>query len=98
MIVNEHLCSSRRFACGLLEHAKLIRVHRSVFVHSSLDVPPREVTAIGPRKRSRAESSDRGALPVTVIDVGFVFADAGTRKGLAEGPSPGRFRNFVAGA
>src|SRR5882724_9288611 len=96
MIGHKYTRSSRGFADNLLEHGELVGGHRNIFVDATLEVPAREVAAIGAREGSGAESADRGALPIAVVDVGFVFADAGSLERLPERPAPRDFRDLVA--
>ena len=69
MIGHEDLSGSRGFAGDLLEHGELVRIDRSVFVNTSLDVPASKVTTIGPGKCAGAESANRGTLPVAIVNV-----------------------------
>src|SRR6266851_3386221 len=96
MIGHEHTRSTGGVAGNLLKHGKLIGRHGNVFVDAALDVPACKVTAIGARKGAGAESADGSALPIAVVDVGFVFADAGIFERLPERPAPRNFRDFVA--
>src|SRR5258707_12469372 len=95
MAVHQDARGSFSVTLGLLKHRKLIGEYGLVFVNGSLNMPAGEVAAIGARKRAGAESADRSALPVTVVDIGFVLADAGIWQRLAERSPPSGFRNFV---
>src|ERR1700722_6127894 len=96
MIVRQDLRDALRFACDLLKHCELIARHRDVFVDSGFNVPACEVATVGARECARAESANRRALPITVVDVGFVLANAGIVERFAERTSPGDLRDFVA--
>ena len=84
MIGHEHARGSGGFAGNLLKHGELVGRHRNVFVDTAFDVPAREIAAIGTRECAGAESADGSALPIAVVDVGFVFADARIFERLAE--------------
>ena len=86
---------SRVFSGDLLEHGKLVCGYRRIFVDGAFDMPARKIATIRSRKSSGAESSNRCALPVAIIDVCFVFPDSGVFKRLPDGPPPRDLRNFV---
>src|SRR5438477_7749939 len=96
MIGHEHTCGSTGFAGNLLKHGELVGRYGNVFVDTALDMPAREIAAIGARECAGAESADWDALPVAVVDVGFVFADTRIFERLPERSAPGNFRDFVA--
>src|ERR1700730_5092236 len=75
MIGHEDLSGSRGFAGDLLEHGELVRIDRSVFVNTSLNVPASEIATISPGKCAGAESPNRCALPVAIVDICLVFSD-----------------------
>ena len=95
MIVHQDTCAVPSASpCDLLEHRELIGVDRVVFVDGGLDVPASEVAAIGARKCSGAESADGSALPVAVVDVGFVLADAGILRAVGRAGGATRLSEF----
>src|SRR5260370_20573870 len=72
----ENLGHALGVALGFLKHGELIGPDGLVFVDAGFNVPAREVTAIGARKCSGAETTDGSALPEAVVDV------AGVERGL----------------
>ena len=88
-------------ALGLLIHRKLVCPDGLIFVHATLDVPAREISAIGARECSRPEAAHRSALPIAVVDHARCgegrLASAGIIEWLANAALPGRFRDGVAG-
>src|ERR1035438_3057845 len=96
MIGHEYARSSGRVAGDSLKHRKLVGGNGNIFVDAAFDVPAREVAAKGAREGAGSESTDRGALPITIVDVGFIFADAWLFQRLPERPAPRNFRDFVA--
>ena len=96
MIGHEHTRGSRGLTGNLLKHGKLVGGHGDVFVDAALEVPARKVAAISARESAGAESAYGGALPIAIVNVGFVFADAGIFERLPEGAEPGNFRDFIA--
>src|SRR6266849_4982324 len=96
----EHFGDASGCAFGLLKHGELVGPHGLIFVDTGFDVPAGEITAIGSRESSGAETADRGALPETVIDVSGVegsFFCAGVLEWKADGPFPGGLGNAVVG-
>src|SRR6266436_9689522 len=100
MRCGEHLGDASGCAFGLLKHGELVGPHGLIFVDTGFDVPAGEVTAIGSRESSGAETADRGALPETVVDVtgveGRLFC-AGVLEWKADGTFPGGLGNVVVG-
>ena len=56
---------------------ELVRVHRLKLVDARLQMPPRKIATIAPRKRTRSKTANWCALPVAVINM------AGPQRGLA---------------
>src|SRR5581483_917673 len=85
-------------AFGLLINGELVRPDRLVFVNAGLHVPARKVAAIRARKSSRAEATNRSALPVSIIDHAGKrrFSSARIFQRLADSALPGNFGNRVA--
>src|SRR5438093_2937053 len=65
------------FIVSFLKHRELVRVHRLKLVDARLQMPPRKIATIAPRKRTRSKTANWCALPVAVIDM------AGPQRGLA---------------
>src|SRR6202042_2744616 len=59
----------RRLAHALRKDGKLIRWHIFVFVHTGFQMPALEFAPVAARKRPRAKSTYRCALPEAVINV-----------------------------
>src|SRR5712692_9018049 len=88
-------------ALGFLKHGELIGPDGLVFVDAGFHVPAREITAIGARKCSGAETTDGSALPEAVVDVagaerGLFCAGIGQRR--ADGTLPRSLGNVADGA
>src|SRR5215472_2249879 len=98
MSVHEDPCGSFAVTVGCLKHGELVGKHRFVLMNRCLDVPASEISAIGARESSGAKATDRGALPVAVVDVDVVLAYAGMIEWQAERAAPGSLRNFVTEA
>ena len=88
-------------AFGFLIHGELVRPDRLIFVHAALDVPAREVSAIGARESSGAESTHGCTLPVAIINHSGRgergLASAGIFERLADATLPCGFGKGVAG-
>ena len=88
-------------AFGFLIHGELVRPDRLIFVHAALDVPAREVSAIGARESPGAESPYGCTLPVAIINHSGRgergLASAGIFERLADATLPCGFGNGVAG-
>src|SRR5882762_10353555 len=98
MIREEDLGDAFRRALGFLVNGKLVGVNSFVFMYAGFQVPARKVAAVGARERAGAETADRRALPVTVVnqigELGFACTGVGER--LANASLPGDFRNRVS--
>src|ERR1700682_2677256 len=91
MIGEEDLGDTFRRALGFLVNGKLVGVNSFVFMYAGFQVPARKIAAIGARESAGAETADRRALPVTVVDqIGELgLARAGVGERLAHAPPPG---------
>lgn len=96
MVVRQDLRDALRLVGNLLKHRELIRRNRNVFVHAGLNMPAREISAIRARKCARAETADRRALPVAIVNVGLVLANPGVFERLPERSSPCDLRNLIS--
>src|SRR5258708_36083607 len=88
-------------AVGFRKQGELIGPGGLVFVDAGFHVPGREITAIGARKCSGAETTDGSALPEAVVDVagverGLFCAGIGQRR--ADGTLSRSLGNVVVGA
>src|SRR5229473_5269605 len=97
----ENLGHALGVALGFLKHGELIGPDGLVFVDAGFHVPAREITAIGARKCSGAETTDGSALPEAVVDVagverGLFCSGIGQRR--ADGTLPRSLGNVVVGA
>jgi hypothetical protein len=101
MICGKNLGETFGVAFGLLKHGELIAVDRLVLMHATLNVPTSEIAAIGARKRTSSEATNRRTLPVAIVNVagieGRLFS-ARMFKGSANGAFPGGFGDVVTGA
>ncbi len=88
MSVHEDPCGSFAVAVAFLKHCELIGKHGFVLMNRRLDVPAGQIPAIGARESSGATATDRGALPVAVVDVDVVLAYARMIEWLAERAAP----------
>jgi hypothetical protein len=53
---------------GSLEHGELVDIDGLVFVNATLQVPAREVSAVGTGEGSGTKATDRGPLPEAVVN------------------------------
>src|SRR5262249_11336824 len=87
----EHL-RNRFPSLRFLIHGELVRPDRLIFVHAALDMPAREVSAIGARESAGAKSANGRTLPVAVVNHSlggeFRFAPTGMIEGLADATMP----------
>src|SRR5213596_2495239 len=68
----QYLRNAFRRAFRFLIHSELVGVNRLIFVHTILNVPAREITAISSREGARAKSSNWRSLPVAIVNVSGV--------------------------
>src|ERR1035438_1057840 len=99
MVRQQPLSDARRLALRFLVDRELIGVDRFVFMNASLQMPARKVTAVSAGKSARPKTSDRCALPITVIDkTGEIgLARAGVCERFADASFPGDGWNCVSG-
>ena len=95
MAVHQYLRYAMCVALRLLKHGELVGIADAIVVHACLDVPAREVSAIGAGKRARAEAAHGRALPIAVVDVVAVAPDAGIVERQADGATPRRFGDLL---
>src|SRR5882724_4909981 len=95
----QDLCHAAGFVFSFLKHRELVRVHRLKLVNARLQMPPRKIATIAPRKRTCSKTANWCALPVAVVDMAGPqrgLARAGIRQRLSDRTPPCGLGNVIA--